>query len=539
MGVGVKSYLFRYVQCLFLPVFHDNSLLDHLCVHNCSNIEYNSHGIVAEPSSGSNSRALTSSTAAHINITDVFVRSSSLNGMSLNGTEFSITGAQVTDNLGDGITVLKSKLITIKDGVASYNGGSGITVLEADEVQLDKMNFDYNTGNGVYLDVEGATIIAKNLITNENGVNGFESETSRGYYEPIPTSRTVVENLISQGNGLGRSGFVGGVGLGLYFNGNNITLKNCDVSNNELAGFAGNIFGELYIDGLKSNDNPDGVGIESPSRGNLDSITWKNVEIRNNTSAGYLRLYGSNDTQILMEDIVFDSNGHGMHFSTTVYEEHANNISMTLRNFTASNSGSTGIGFYSDNSFIDFKFEGDIVASSNSGNGISIIATKSQATVAVEGDVTTNDNGLVGFNLNENVNVTLGNGGSWKACGNSGTDIRNEGNFFPQSLEGYTGYTCDGNITCADNCPTSTQRVLLDDEHSLSATVKEEPAKVNANGRSLINHRNMLAFQSINSSSKLNKHISSIEVPTAARLDSRPTYSYKKHWQQHRRWHQK
>ena len=130
-----------------------------ICVscHTCSKIEYNSHGIVAEPSSGSNSRALTSATAtaAHISITDVVVRSSSLNGMSLNGAEFSIIGAQVTNNVGDGITVLKSKLITIKDGVASYNGGSGITVLEADEVQLDKMNFDYNTGNGVDLHVEG------------------------------------------------------------------------------------------------------------------------------------------------------------------------------------------------------------------------------------------------------------------------------------------------------------------------------------------------------------------------------------------------
>ena len=111
-----------------------------------------------------------------------------------------------------------------------------------------------------------------------------------------------------------------------------------------------------------------------------------------------------------------------------------------------------------------------------------------------------------------------------KACGNDGTDIRNEGNFFPPSLE---GYTCDGNITCDNECPTSTQRFLLDDEHSLVATVKEEQTKVNANGRSLVNHRNMLAFQSINSSSKANRHISSIEVPTAARLDSRPAYTYK------------
>ena len=165
---------------------------------------------------------------------------------------------------------------------------------------------------------------------------------------------------------------------------------------------------------MKSNDNADGMGIEF---GNLDSITLKNVEIRNNThfSTGYLHLYGSSDTQILMEDIIFDSNGGGMYFSS-FYEGPANNISMTLRNFTASNSGRTGIVFSSyHNSFIDFKFEGDIVASSNSENGISIIAKKSQATVEVEGDVTTNDNGLVGFNLNENVNVTLDNGASWES----------------------------------------------------------------------------------------------------------------------------
>ena len=229
---------------ILATVFHDNSLFDHPCVscHNCSKIEYNGRGIVAEPSSGSSSRALTSATAtaAHINITNVSVSRSSLDGMYLNGaeSEFSITGAEARNNLGDGITVLKSKAITIKGGVASFNDGSGMTVFGADEVQLDKMNFELNTGNGVYLDVEGATIIATNLITNENGVNGFESETSRGYYEPIPTSRTFVENLISQGNGRGRSGWEGAVGLGLYFIGNNITLKNCDVSNNHFAGVA-------------------------------------------------------------------------------------------------------------------------------------------------------------------------------------------------------------------------------------------------------------------------------------------------------------
>jgi parallel beta-helix repeat protein len=456
-----------------------------------SKIEYNSYGIVAEPLSGSNSRALASSTAtaARTSITNVLVSGNGY-GMSLNGAEFSITDAQVTKNLGDGIAVLaadevhivssqakenngygmllNSKLITVMNGTASRNGRSGVAVLEADEVHMEELELEGNgfgvfpyhvaTRDGMFL--HGKSITVNNVFTAYNSGSGID----------------VLNADDLQLNGV--TAFQN-IGNGLYLlSGKLINIMNSDLSSNILqnqlgAGlYVGHNADTLYLENVTASNMtglyPFGMILEG-----VESIYAKNLVISNNAELGisgpFIQKYA------LFQNVTANGNKLGIYVDVggdldieglTANDNTEDGLwvytsgNISIENAITSNNAESGLSLnrHGENIFIEnatannnlgpglfinifdrvnVTFAGDIIASGNSGNGIEIHGSSSdwenpvKGQVTVEGDVTTDDNELVGFLLNQtnaHVNVTLStdDDATLEACGNNGFDIQND-----------------------------------------------------------------------------------------------------------------
>ena len=467
---------------ILATVFHDNSLLDHPCVscHNCSKIEYNSRGIVAEPSPGSSSRALTGSTAtvtaARTSITNVLVSGNGY-GMYLNGAEFSITDAQVTNNLGDGIAVLaadevhivssqakenhgygmilRSNLITVSDGIASHNDLSGVVVLEADEVHMEELTLERN-GFGVFSNHvatrDGMVLHGNNITVN----NVFTAYNSGSGIDVLNSDDLQLNGVTASQNN----------GDGLYLSGKLINIMNSDLSSNTPdygAGVYVQVAETLYLENvIASNNTSLEVGAFGMVLWSVDSVYAKNLVASNNKDLGIttvnIHKYAS------FQNVTASGNGEGMILDVN-NEECDGELSIDIDGFT----GNDNVGYYYGGGGLRVFGNGGIsiknaIANNNAlnstsewaNNGIEIVVRQCRNQNNHDRDIsihnTTANNNLgsgLFINIFDSVNVILAE--DIIASGNlgNGIEIYGSSSDWENPVKGQV--TVDGNIITNNN----------------------------------------------------------------------------------------
>ena len=447
-----------------------------ICVscHTCSKIEYNSRGIVAEPSSGSNSRALTSATAtaAHISITNVLVSWNGY-GMSLNGAEFSITDAQVTNNLGDGIAVLaadevqivssqavenngygmllNSNLITVKDSITSHNGRSGVVVLEADEVHMEELTLEGN-GFGVFSNnvatrdgmvLHGKKITVHNVVTASNSGSGIDALNADDL------QLNGVTAFQNNGDGLYLSGKAKSM-IRL------INITNSDLSSN--GGGVGVYHTEtLYLENVIASNNTGSNAAYGVLLWGVDSVYAKNLVASNNKDLGITTVviykYAS------FQNVAASGNGEGMVLDVS-NTECDGELSIDIDGFTGNDNIGGGLRVYGDGGIsIKNAIANNNALSSTSewfNNGIEIVVRQCRNQNNHDRDIsiqnaTANNNlgsGLF-IDISDSVNVTLAE--DIIASGNLGNGIEIYG--FSRAWENPVKgqVTVDGQVTSNNN----------------------------------------------------------------------------------------